>query len=487
VGPAPAQEFEGRGLMPENAAAEGGYGLSASEAFGGQVGTGNVSPSAVGGTFGGFGPSFGGGGDDPAQAGRYGPMGTPNANATFASVQALADRGRSIALANMLANNAARGMFQKSQSEMGVGNVVAAHQAVNATINAFGSITPHGINQISQETGVPAEQVGQIAQSALGQMQSKAIGTQVDVDAALNRGGVQGGNFGPGLLGGTVSSADLASGNMSTTGIPGASGSVSTNAAGSISPAEASGIVSALSAPVSMTNPNTGAQMTIGLNTRSGRNDYGDLGVGQMPGAVTAADLAAGRSISTPTGRGGYVTTAPSVADAFDFGVPSGLLGSIPSAAPASQGPMSVDIPAPAAQPAMSPATVAQAMTQPAAQPAAAQTVTPYSERGLLGRLGMDLAMGFTQPFASREDRAQTMLSRGYSQADIDDFFARTDATIARNAERDQMFGGGPGPRFVTDVALMEYGQSLPPEKRQMFMAADRATQVSMYNQAMGY
>jgi hypothetical protein len=55
--------------MPENAAAEGGFGLSAGEAFGGQVGTGNVGASEVGGAFGGG--NFGGGegpGSPAAQA-----------------------------------------------------------------------------------------------------------------------------------------------------------------------------------------------------------------------------------------------------------------------------------------------------------------------------------------------------------------------------------------------------------------------------------
>lgn len=52
--------------MPENAAAEGGFGLSASEAFGGAVGTGSVSPSAVGGAFGGGTAADFGGRDGPS-------------------------------------------------------------------------------------------------------------------------------------------------------------------------------------------------------------------------------------------------------------------------------------------------------------------------------------------------------------------------------------------------------------------------------------
>lgn len=436
--------------MPGNAAAERGFGLSAGEAFGGEVGTGNVSPSAVGGTFGGFGPDMGSPADNPAQAGRFGLMGTPNSVATAASVQALADRGR--ALANAAA--AARGMLGKSASQLGIGSIVSAQQAVNATVDAFGTISPSAIADIAEETGVSSQAVAAMAAQAVSQQAAQEIGRQVDVDAAMNRGGLQSGNFGPGLLGGTVSSADLASGNMSTTGIPGATGTVSTNAAGNISPAQASGMVSAI-------DPLSGGS-TRGTNT--GINT-----------SVDAPDIANDMAALA-------AAQAPAVA------------------------PMSVDIPAmvPSVQPAQPPAMVAPTQTNVTpAQIAQSMTTntTPakstgifsrnqdlpaYNERGLLGKIGMDLAMGLSiNPFASREDQAQSLASRGYSQADIDGYFGRTDANVAAtNAAVENSVGSRD---YVSDEQLRKYGQSLSPQKSVEFDRMTRQQQLQAYYKAMGY
>lgn len=409
--------------MPGNAAAEGGYGLGANEAFGGQVGSGNVSPSAVGGTFGGFGPSMGSAADNPAQAGRFGVMGTPNANATFASVQALADRGRAMAAANAAANAAARGMRGKAASNMGVGSIVSAQQAVNATVDAFGTISPSAISAIAEDTGVSPQAVSAMAAQAVAQQDAKAIGMQVDVDAAMNRGGLQSGNFGPGLLGGTVSSADLASGNTET----------------------------------------------------------------------------------VSTGRGGSITSAPGSLESMSFGVPEGMLSAAVSQAQTA--PMSVDIPAmvpsvtPAPAPAMvtptqtnvTPAQVAQSM-MPATTPAKSnsifgrnQSLPAYNDRGLLGKIGMDLAMGLSiNPFASREDQAASLASRGYSQADIDGYFARTDANIAQG-KIDQENSIGAGLNYITDQQLSDFAATMTADERQSFLGLSRAAQVDKYRNTFGY
>lgn len=46
-----------------------------------------------------------------------------------------------------------------------------------------------------------------------------------------------------------------------------------------------------------------------------------------------------------------------------------------------------------------------------------------------------DVSMGFSaNPFANRDAQRENLAERGYSQAEIDDYFARTDATMARMA-----------------------------------------------------
>jgi hypothetical protein len=193
-----------------------------------------------------------------------------------------------------------------------------------------------------------------------------------EVDVAMDRGGLQSGNFGPGLLGGTVSSADLAAGNMSTTSVPGATGSVSTNAAGSISPAQASGMVSAIG-PLS-----------------------GGTGTNAAANAAAAAQMAASQAIAEAQQNTSPVISLPAIN--------------------------------------VSPEQIAQDMTQPSI---AQTTTTPstYSEKGLLGKVAQDIAMGLSiNPFASRDQQAAQLAAKGYSQADIQGYFSRTDATVSRNA-----------------------------------------------------
>lgn len=354
--------------MPENAAAEGGFGLGANEAFGGQVGTGNVSASAVGGAQGSFGGGEFGGSNPAAQAaaasnavsvaqGIFGNTGVQQGLLGMAANLSASHAPTAPGLAPGFDPEAAFGMMAPglNPSTGGLMGLAAPDTAPTADPSGYAMADVTGVNSMS-----PADVA--------------AIGTQVDVDAAMNRGGLQSGNFGPGLLGGTVSSADLASGNMSTTGVPGGTGSVSTNAAGNISPAQASGIVSAIG-PLS-----------------------GGTGTNAAANAAAAAQMEAAMA-TTPA-----ISIAPAI-----------------SVAPATN---------------VSPATITQDISRSTTAPATTTTApTAYSEKGLLGRIAQDLAMGLSiNPFASREDQAAQLAAKGYSQAEIQGYFGRTDATIARDA-----------------------------------------------------
>ena len=95
----------------------------------------------------------------------------------------------------------------------------------------------------------------------------------------------------------------------------------------------------------------------------------------------------------------------------------------------------------------VSPATIAQDISRSTTAPA---TTTPaptaYSEKGLLGRIAQDLAMGLSiNPFASREEQAAQLANKGYSQAEIQGYFGRTDATIARDAAAREASQGAAG------------------------------------------
>ena len=96
------------------------------------------------------------------------------------------------------------------------------------------------------------------------------------------------------------------------------------------------------------------------------------------------------------------------------------------------------------------PATNTTAQTNTVAQ-TNTTAPTPYSEKSLVGRIAQDISMGLTNPFASRETQTQSLLDRGYSQAEIDSYFDRTDATMARNQE---MQDNAPGAR--DEVVLEE-------------------------------
>lgn len=370
--------------MPENAAAEGGFGLGAGEAFGGGVGTGSVSASAVGGAFGGgtaadFGGGDFGGGNPAAQA-------QAASNAVSVAQGIFGNAGIQQGLLGMAANLSAShaptapGLAPGFDPEAALGMMAPG---LNPSTGGFMGMAAPGMAPSVDPSGYAMADVAGV--NSMSPADVAAIGTQVDVDAAMNRGGLQSGNFGPGLLGGTVSSANLASGNMSTTGVPGGTGSVSTNAAGNISPAQASGIVSAIG-PLS-----------------------GGTGTNAAANAAAAAQMEAAMA-TTPA-----ISIAPAI-----------------SVAPATN---------------VSPATITEDISRSTTAPATTTTApTTYSEKGLLGQIAQDLMMGLSvNPFSSRDDQAAQLANKGYSQAEIQGYFGRTDATIARDAASREASQGAAG------------------------------------------
>lgn len=69
------------------------------------------------------------------------------------------------------------------------------------------------------------------------------------------------------------------------------------------------------------------------------------------------------------------------------------------------------------------------------------------------GGIVNDISMGFSaNPFANRDKQRENLAAKGYTSAQIDDYFARTDATIARN-EAENAARGDRDDRGIASVA----------------------------------
>ena len=88
-------------------------------------------------------------------------------------------------------------------------------------------------------------------------------------------------------------------------------------------------------------------------------------------------------------------------------------------------------------------------------------------------------------PFASREDQAQSLADRGYSQADIDAYFDSTDANVAATAAAVENAVGARD--YISDAQLKKYAQSLSQQKAIEFDRMSRQQQLQQYYRAMGY
>ena len=73
--------------------------------------------------------------------------------------------------------------------------------------------------------------------------------------------------------------------------------------------------------------------------------------------------------------------------------------------------------------------------------------------KSIPGGIVNDISMGFSaNPFANRDKQRENLAAKGYTSAQIDDYFARTDATIARN-EAENAARGDRDDRGIASVA----------------------------------
>ena len=402
--------------MPENAAAEGGYGLGVSEAFGGQVGTGSVSPSAVGGTQGGLGNI---GGEGPAaQSGRYG-MGTPNAAANAAMAQSIADRAAAIAQSNL----AVRGIASKAASTLGIGNVAQAQGLVANTVDAFGTISPRGIAAIAAETGVPASAVAAMANTAIsGQMAPAAASSIADNMSTANQFANQSAQYG-------LMSAAINTGLFGLPSVP----SQSTNTSIGRSAPALGGITSVVNRSAPALGNITSVQDTAPNSVNAQTGTTPSLGIDRGLAQAAAQGL-----VNSSINASGTMSQDAVNSVANQFGLsPSEVQGMVNNAvsglnAPTSTNP-SVATTGRGTGTNVTPGQIAQDISR--------STTTPNTQSniGWLGRLGMGLTLN---PFASRESQTQSLLDRGYTQADVDNYFSITDANIAAtNAATENAIG----------------------------------------------
>jgi hypothetical protein len=84
--------------------------------------------------------------------------------------------------------------------------------------------------------------------------------------------------------------------------------------------------------------------------------------------------------------------------------------------------------------------------------------------RSIPGNFARDVRMGTSAGvFANRDKQAENLASKGYSQRDIQDYFARTDATIARDAAQEAA-RQNEGPSDAEMAAVRMGAEDIPPE-----------------------
>jgi hypothetical protein len=82
------------------------------------------------------------------------------------------------------------------------------------------------------------------------------------------------------------------------------------------------------------------------------------------------------------------------------------------------------------------------------------------------GNIARDVRMGTAAGmFGGRERQAENLANRGFSPAEIQDYFARTDATIARNAAEGAARGND-GPSGADMAAVRMGAEDIPPEEQ---------------------
>jgi hypothetical protein len=84
--------------------------------------------------------------------------------------------------------------------------------------------------------------------------------------------------------------------------------------------------------------------------------------------------------------------------------------------------------------------------------------------RSIPGNFARDVRMGTSaNVFANRDKQAENLASKGYSQREIQDYFARTDATIARDAAQEAA-RQNEGPSDAEMAAVRMGAEDIPPE-----------------------
>lgn len=344
--------------MPENAAAEGGSGLSASEAFGGAVGTGSVSASAVGGAFGGGTAADFGGGE-----GRGG-FSSPAAQAAAAS--------NAVSAAEAVFSNA--GIQNGILGMMGLAPGMPAGSPAQSMAPSLSAPTPaQGFN--------PEDVFGMMAPSINPSTGGLLAGSPTSGTA-------------PAVDNSSYAMPEIAAPNVSMPSVP----------------------AQIYAPPVSPGPPPESAfrdqsfnpEAVFGMMAPSMNPTTGGLLTGNM--AMDAAPVAdTAPAMQDAIASYGTGTSAMSVNPADIGGDLTGILG---TPAVSTSAPVSVS---PASAPAMS-----QSMTsRPQAR--------PTDDRSFMGRVVDDVQMALSvNPFASREQQAQSLIDRGWNPTDVSNFMARS-------------------------------------------------------------
>ena len=420
--------------MPENAAAEGGFGLGANEAFGGQVGTGSLGGSEVGGAQG----SFGGfGGEGP---------GSPAAQAAAAS------------------------------------NAVAAAEAVFSSAGVQNGIL--GMMGLA-----PGMDPNAPAQSMAPSMSAPAVAAGFNPEAVF---GMTAPSMNPstgGLLAGSPAPGTAPTVDQSAYAAPDLP---EPSVVSPMAPAQVSAPSISISAPSmsALSDQSFNPEAVFGMMAPSmNPSTMGLLAGNPTPDMAPVADTAPAIN-ADPIASYGTGTSAMSVDPAAIGGNLAGILGTPAAPAPAapamSPSTIAQDMVAMSTSPAPAPAMVSS--------PAMAPSMTsrpqarPEDDRSFLGRMIDGIQMGLSvNPFASREAQTQSLIDRGWDTTDVSRHMAASINTDRANqAMVENQIGGRDFP-FIPDSELTSFANNLPQDEFRRFMMLDRDGQMQAYRQARGY
>lgn len=348
--------------MPENAAAEGGFGLGAGEAFGGGVGTGSVSASDVGGAFGGGTAADFGGGEGRGGFSNPAAQAAAASNAVSAAEAVFSNAGIQNGILGMMGLAPGMPAGSPAQSMAPSLSAPAPAQGFNPE-DVFGMMAP----SINPSTG------GLLAGSP-------TSGTAPAVDNS------------------SYAMPEIAAPNVSMPSVP----------AQIYAPPVSPGPPPESAFRDQSFNPEAAfGMMAPSMNPTTGGLLTGNMAMDTAPVADTAP------AMQDPIASYGTGTSAMSVDPAAIGGDLTGILGT-PSQAP-------------------SVATTAPASVSPASAPEMSQSMTsrpqarPTDDRSFLGRVVDDVQMALSvNPFASREQQAQSLIDRGWNPTDVSNFMARS-------------------------------------------------------------